>query len=148
MAIFQTPEMEKGHFGYNNRYAGQVETHIVTFTFNSDFTAASDIGELCALPAMAKLIEFEYETENLSAGNISFGFMSGKPGSTDATRTCDDSLLAAATRVAGNGRSVGVVALAELTPDASEHRSIGFECSADEAAGATKQVHVKVSYIR
>lgn len=124
--------------------AGQATERIETFELNEAVNAA-DIVEITGLPAHMKPTECTVETEGLAGPtNITVGLMTGHIYEANDARTLGSEFVAAAS--AGSVNTTSVTDLAGISKS-TEHRGIGFQLSANEAAGAAKRVHIRIRYI-
>jgi len=125
--------------------AGALHTAVFEHTFTTAFTAASDILELAALPARAKIDTIDLIGEDLGgANNATISTLTGTLGNEDDTRVADVELLGA-TAVQNAVASVPVTAGVALAR--SEHnRGIGVELSANVAASSTAKLKMVVRY--
>ena len=124
--------------------AGDSVVVLATHIFTED-VATTDVLELIQYPAGMKLVDFVWNTENISTTTLNFGIMSGTPGDT-ATRTCGTEFGATAT--AGTQAATTLVNLqAAANAVSAENRSIGFVPTvASITAGATKKLHIRATF--
>jgi hypothetical protein len=126
--------------------AGEIHEVFVEYTINPNAVNTVDVVELCNLPAMSKIVECDVFTQNFAAANINLGFMSGVYGNPDGARTVGTQLLNAS--AANAAASVGLATLAGIAADENNDRGIGFTVSANQAAGATKKLFLRLRYTR
>lgn len=123
------------------RENGEANTVLITHTLG-ETVAIGDIVEIAALPGECRLIAADIAAENVT-GNIDVGIMSGVVDSIDPARTCGSEIFAA--QAAGTAASATLVKLAALGVNAG-NRSIGVKFAAENTAGATKKVHLRLTY--
>lgn len=119
----------------------------VTVIIEHAFTealAATDILELAVLPAYCKVLSAELLTVGTATTTFDVGFMSGRPGSTDAARTSGTELFAAA--VPTTKAEASIAALSALTDDPSADRGIGVKASAAIAANPATKLFLRLTY--
>ena len=125
--------------------AGDSVVVLATHIFTED-VATTDVLELIQYPAGMKLVDFVWNTENISTTTLNFGIMSGAPGDATSARTCGTELGATAT--AGTQAATTLVNLqAAANAVSAENRSIGFvPTAASITAGATKKLHIRATF--
>ena len=120
---------------------GEVIEYLFTHTF-SEAVNTADILELFPVFSHGRIVGFDFASENLGAITLDFGFMSGTPGSLDATRTVDAALLNDA--AAGTPAETSLTALAGIAAIGGTPVSIGLVPSANITAAANKKLHVRI----
>jgi hypothetical protein len=145
MALFQSDMAKRRETPPNGYVAGARMVAIATYTFNQNFTAATDVLELGMLPAGARPIAVSLIGANTGATNATLGLMTGEDGSTDASRTVGTEFFSAQ---AINNATVNATLSACLAVAPSDkHRGIGVTLSADVTAGSTKKLTLLVEYV-
>lgn len=146
MALFQSETAKRRETPPTGYVSGCVMTAIFTYTFNADFTAASDVLEIGFLPANAIPVRARLVPVGLTADNTAdVGFMSGEPGDTDPDRTLGDELFDGVAAVAAEADAAAVDLLAVSRDE--KHRSIGIKMTEDIAAGASKTITLILEYV-
>lgn len=122
------------------------ETIIAQFTHTfTEALADTDILDLFPLFPYAKIVGFEFESENIGTAALDIGLMSGTPGSKDAARTSGDEL---ADGVAANtSHATGLTALANMAINGDAPVSIGVKTATSITAAANKKLHVRVTLV-
>lgn len=141
MSIFQSDWAKIRRQAPTADCAGDVVSEKFDFTVTAN-VGTTDIIELGILPAGHTVVDATLITDDLGAGTIDVGLMSGTVGSTDAARTSGNELFAAA---ADNS----VVRLSQagafsIAPS-DVHRSIGVKVSAAVTA-ANQKISLVLSY--
>ena len=121
---------------------GEASWVLLTHTVSEDI-GTGDILEIAGLPADAKVLSLDLDSENVGTTNLTVGFMSGRPGESDPARTCGAEFLNAVP--AGTAATVPIRTLANIARDGG-NRSIGLRTSAAITAGATKKIHLRLAY--
>lgn len=121
---------------------GDAHTLLITHTVTENI-GTSDILEIAAIPADMKLLDVVLSTENAGTTNLTVGIMSGKPNDPDAARTSGSEIFNAV--AAGTEQRATLIALAGIARDPG-NRSIGLKTSAEITAGATKKIHLRITY--
>lgn len=146
MAIKQSETAKRRETPPTGYTSGSVQAAIFTYTFNADFTAASDILEIGFLPANAIPVSARLLPEGLTASNTAdVGFMSGEPGDPDPDRTSGDELFDGVAAVAAEAPAAAIDLLAVSRSES--HRSIGIKMSQNITAGAAKKVTLILEYV-
>lgn len=124
---------------------GETITAIFTHTFTKD-VAATDILELFPVFAHGKIVDFEFETANVGAINLTIGLMSGAAGSNAAGRTSGNQLINGVAANAASGKSATLAALAALQSGVGDTDvSIGLVPASTITAAANKTITIKVT---
>ena len=146
MALFQSEVAKRRETPPTGYVSGSVQCAIFTYTFNDDFTSASDILEIGFLPADTIPVRARLLPEGLTASNeADVGFMSGEPGDPDPDRTSGDELFDGVAAVSVEAAAAAIDLLAVTRSD--KHRSIGIKMSQNITAGAAKKVTLILEYI-
>ena len=146
MAIFQSETAKRRETPPTGYTSGSVQCAIFTYTFNANFTAATDVLEIGFLPANTIPVRARLLPEGLTAANTAdVGFMSGEPGDPDPTRTSGDELFDGVAAVATEAPAAAIDLLAVSRDE--KHRSIGIKMSEDITAGAAKKVTLILEYV-
>lgn len=129
--------------------AGMVATAIFEHVFNTAFTSATDILEIGALPATAKIISATCLSTNLAATTTAdIGVMNGEAGEKDAARALTADLLYNNLNVAGAATENAAAVVDCLGIVATGwHRGVGVTLSQDQPANANKTLKLLISYI-
>lgn len=141
MSIFQSDWAKIRRQAPTADCAGDVVAEKFDFTVTANL-AIGDIIELGILPAGHTVVDAVLITDDLGAGTLDVGLMSGAVGSLDAARTSGNELFSAAAD-AGVVRLTQAGAFAIAKSDV--HRSIGLKSSAAIAA-ASQKVSLVLSY--
>jgi hypothetical protein len=121
------------------------ETTIVMFTHVfTETIATTDILELIPMPVNMKLVAFDYASENIGAINLKAGLMTGSVGDTTSVRTLGAELFAATPAATPN--EAPLLAILGITPSDTP-RAIGIAPDANITAGATKKLHVRMTFV-
>lgn len=123
--------------------AGLTCEAVVVHTFNPAALTTADVLELFPQVPSSQITHFEYLLENVAAGNVTFGFMSGEFGSTDAARTCGTELINASATASG---TTALSVIAALTTSPASTRGIGMRHSVSTTAGPTVRVTIRIRY--
>lgn len=118
----------------------------IEVTFQHVFTTSmttADTLELMPLPPLARITAFEYQLVGVAAGNVTFGYMSGRFGSDDPARTVGTELVNASASTTG---SLTLAQINALARNGDSLRSIGMRHSVATTAGAGVQVHIRLRY--
>ena len=146
MALFQSETAKRRETPPTGYTSGSVQAAIFTYTFNANFTAATDVLEIGFLPANTIPVRARLIPEGLTASNAAdVGFMSGEPGDPDPDRTSGDELFDG---VAAVNAEAAAAAVDLLAVERSElHRSIGIKMTQNISAGAAKKITLIVEYV-
>ncbi len=146
MALFQSEVAKRRETPPTGYVSGSVQCAIFTYTFNDDFTSASDILEIGFLPANTIPVRARLVPEGLTASNeADVGFMSGEPGDPDPDRTSGDELFDGVAAVSAEAAAAAVDLLAVERDE--YHRSIGIKMSENITAGAAKKITLILEYV-
>ena len=146
MALFQSETAKRRETPPTGYVSGSVQCAIFTFTFNANFTAATDILEIGLLPANTIPVRARLIPVGLTASNTAdVGFMSGEPGDPDPTRTSGDELFDGVAAVAAEAAAPDLGLLAVTRSEL--HRAIGIKMTEDIAAGANKKITLILEYV-
>lgn len=140
MAIIQS-EIAKGTIAVPQAFtSGAVVAHLATIELPAGVDVASgDIVELSVLPANHRVVDAVVIADGFTTETADIGLMSGDVGSTDDTRTSDDSIFAAADLSGFDRLAKGDSVVAEAV---DYDRSIGLVFSA-AVTGAGQSVTVQ-----
>lgn len=126
--------------------AGTVMKAVFEHTFNTAFTAASDILEIGFVPAHAKILGAELIGAGLGVITADVGLMTGEQGNTDPTRALTGTELFNDQSVNDTSGSTDTSA-ALAVEKAQKHRGIGVELSGNVTAGAAKKLTLVLEYV-
>lgn len=121
---------------------GETAVLLITHTVTEDI-GTGDILEIAALPADMKLLDAVLDSENVGTTNLTVGFMSGNPNDADPARTSGAEIFSAV--AAGTEARAPIKTLAGIARNPG-NRSIGLKTSAAITAGATKKIHLRLTY--
>ncbi|MCR9276248.1 MULTISPECIES: hypothetical protein [unclassified Mameliella] len=126
--------------------AGVIMIAEFTHTIDAAYTAATpDIIEIGVLPAFAKPVRMSITGGALAVSTADVGLMSGDPQDDQSARTSGDEFLSA-TSIVSATQDVPIETCMEIAPVAYD-RGIGVKLSADQTAGATKTVTIRMEYV-
>lgn len=114
-----------------------------THVFTED-VAGTDVLDLFPLIPYGKILSVDIASENLGAITLGVGFLTGTPGDKVAVRTCGTELFAA--WAVATPASMTLIALSALAKNGDSAKSIGIVPSATITAGATKKLHMRITY--
>ena len=122
--------------------ANAVHTQTFEYDFAKKALAATDILEIGAIPAYAKVIDAKLYADTALA-DISVGLLTGAFGSTDAARTADATLFASG---AVSATAVSRLALSSVLKRAAQDTDVGIGVKAAAAVSAGK-LYLELSFI-
>lgn len=126
--------------------AGAMMVAVFEYAFVQAFTAATDIIEIGALPAGAKLHGATLLGTGLDALNTAdVGLMTGEAGDYDETRTSGEQLFNAVAAQAASEIDATRRTCLAITP-ADTHRGIGVTLTVNEAASSAKKLTLVIEY--
>ena len=149
MTQFQT-DHAKGRFTPPVAYgAGHEMVAVYEYTFDRDYTAASDIIELGPLPGTAKITGATLIGEGLGSTTANVGIMTGEPSedldAEGAQRALTADLLFDGVSVNNNEAEAAALTCMGIAK-ASDHRGIGATIAGNVAAGAAKKLTLVLRY--
>lgn len=127
--------------------SGETLTVIYTHVFTQDVNVG-DVLELYPTFAHAKIVGFEFETENIGAINLNIGLVSGEAGYQDDARTSGAELISAVAANAASGRASTLAQLSAVNAGAAardKNFSIGLVPAANITAAANKKLHIRLT---
>ena len=128
------------------QHAGVTVTHIVMFNVSENYVAATDVIELTGLPAESGIVGADLLSEGITeAVTLTVGYLSGTYGSKEGDRQVTPDLFdGVANDQAHSLDPKAAMALSSI----EENRAIGMTFSGDVAAGAGKNVYLRLRYAK
>ena len=148
MTIFQTPYAEGRMPPPLPFSAGMVASVVYTKTLTAAYVTATDIIELGAIPATARIVGATLICEGMTAATTAdVGVMDGAAGDAkDTGRALTADLLFDGVDAEDTETDAALLTCLGIAP-AETHRGIGVTMSANEAAGAGKKITVRLDYV-
>lgn len=126
--------------------AGMEAVAIFSYVFKDAYTAATDIIELGAIPATARVTGCTVIGEGLGVVTADIGIIDGEPGDgRDETRDLTAELLFDDVDVNDNEASAAMLTCLGIAVSQA-HRGLGAKLSGDVAAGAAKKLTLVLRY--
>ena len=127
--------------------AGMLAAVAFTWSPTKDYTAATDLIEMGALPANAKLFSATLLSDGFAAGlTADVAVMDGEEGKADDSRDLTAVTLLAGAAVDGSEVPVPTKTCLNIKPDISQHRGLGVRLSRNESASAAKKLTLVIQY--
>jgi len=127
--------------------SGETLTVIYTHIF-TEAVEAGDVLEIYPTFAHAKIVGFEFETENVGAIALSIGIVSGEAGAQDDARTCSAELISGVAANAVSGRASSLAQLSAVNAGAAardKNFSIGLVPASNITAADNKRLHIRLT---
>lgn len=113
-----------------------------THVFDKVALNTTDILELFPIPPGARIASISYASENLPAGNMNLGWMSGTPGTPDGARTVGTQFV---NGVAHAATDINVaLSLLRLQDRSDTPRSIGMTASVNIGVAANRNITFRI----
>jgi hypothetical protein len=145
MTTFQTQNATGRKATPTAYQAGIVTSAVFEYTFDADYTAATDVIELGLLPAGTQVVGATVIGAGLGATTADIGIMTGEPSDATSERTVGDELFDAIS-VNNNEANADLADCLAVAPYQA-HRAIGATIAANVSAGAAKKLTVKIDFI-
>lgn len=125
--------------------AGCTSMIMLTHKFDKLQLDPTDILELFPVPAGARVASIVYASENLPAGNLTLGWMSGTPGAPDGARAVGNEFVNAVAHSASN--IIVPLSVLRLQDKSDAIRSIGMKASALIGVAANRNITFQVELL-